>query len=182
MGGAIVSEPRESFSRGFLRSNSHFKQWQGISSPSRVIFTCFSAFQQPFQATSRIFFTLESHFHVFFYVAIFFTLESHFHLFFYVPRATSSNGKEFLHLRESSSRAFRRSNSHFKQLQGFASPSRIIFTCFSTFQQPFQATSRIFFTVESHLYVFFYVPTAISSNFKDFLQPPSMHHMPPSPP
>ena len=134
VGGAIVSEPRESFSRVFLRSNSHFKQRQGISSPSRVIFTCFSMFQQPFQATSRIFFTLESHFHVFFYVAIFFALESHFHVFSYAPRATSSNGKEFLHLRESSSRAFRRSNSHFKQLQGFAS---------ATFNAPYAPKSPL---------------------------------------
>ena len=158
VGGAIVSEPRESFSRVFLRSNSHFKQRQGISSPSRVIFTCFSTFQQPFQATSRIFFTLENHFHVFFYVAIFFTFESHLHVLFDVPSAISSNCKDLLHPQESFSRAFLRSNSHFKPLQGF------------------------FFTVESQLYVFFYVPTAISSNFKDFLQPPSMHHMSPSPP
>ena len=55
VGGAIVSEPRESFSRAFRRSISHFKQLQGFASPSRIIFTCFSTFQQPFQATSRIF-------------------------------------------------------------------------------------------------------------------------------
>ena len=33
--------------------------------------------------------------------------------------------------------------------------SRVIFTCFSTFQQPFQATARNFFTFESHLHVCF---------------------------
>ena len=108
-------------------------------------------------------------------------------MFFYVPTAISSNGREFLHLRESSSRVFLRSNSHFKPLQGFSSPSRVIFTCFSTlrfsspsrviftcfstFQEPLQATARNFFTFESHLHVLFDVPTAISSNCKDLLHP-----------
>ena len=108
-------------------------------------------------------------------------------MFFYVPTAILSNGKEFLHLRESSSRVFLRSNSHFKPLQGFSSPSRVIFTCFSTlqfsspsrviftcfstFHQPFQATARICFTLKNHFHVFFYVPTAISSHCKDFSSP-----------
>ena len=118
VGGAIVSEPRESFSRVFLRSNSHVKQRQGISSPSRVIFTCFSTFQQPFQATSRIFFTLESHFHV----------------FFYVPTAISSHFKDFLHRRESSLSVFLRPNSHFKQLPGFSS---------ATFNAPYAPKSPL---------------------------------------
>ena len=47
---------------------------------------------------------------------------------------SSSNGKEFLHLRESSSRAFRRSNSHFKQLQGFSS---------ATFNAPYAPKSPL---------------------------------------
>ena len=136
---------------------------------SRVIFTCFSTFQQPFQATARNFFTFESHLHV----------------FFYVPTAISSHFKDFLHPRESFSRVFLRCNflqaresfsgvflrskSHFKQRQGISSPSRVIFTCFSTFQQPFQATAKICFTLKNHFHVLFYVPTAISSHFKDFL-------------
>ena len=123
----------------------------------RVIFACFSTFQQPFQATSRIFFTLESHFHVFFYVAIFFTL--------------------------------------FKQRQGISSPSRVIFTCFSTFQQPFQATSRIFF---SHLQCTIcpqvppkgssvppkcpLVPRFYPKRLSNIWNRETMHHMPPSPP
>ena len=140
-------------------------------------------------------------------------------MLFYVPTAISSNGKEFLHLRESSSRAFRRSNSHFKQLQGFASPSRIIsrvflssnshfkplqgfsspsrviFMCFSTSQQPFQATSRIFF---SHLQCTIcpqvppkgspvppkcpLVPRFYPKRLSNIWNRETMHHMPPSPP
>ena len=179
VGGAIVSEPRESFSRGFLRSNSHFKQRQGISSPSRVIFTCFSTFQEPLQATTRNFFTFESHLHV----------------LFDVPTAISSNCKDLLHPQESFSRVFLRSNSHFKPLQGFSSPSRVIFMCFSTSQQPFQATSRIFF---SHLQCTIcpqvppkgspvppkcpLVPKFYPKRLSNILNRETMHHMPPSPP
>ena len=220
MGGAIVSEPRESFSRVFLRSNSHFKQRQGISSPSRVIFTCFSTFQQPFQATSRgfsspsrvnftcfstlqfsspsrVIFTCFSTFQEPLQATArnFITFESHLHVLFDVPTAISSNGKEFLHLRESSSRVFLRSNSHFNPLQGFSSPSRVIFMCFSTSQQPFQSTSRIFF---SHLQCTIcpqvppkgspvppkcpLVPRFYPKRLSNILNRETMHHMPPSPP
>ena len=87
---------------------------------------------------------------IFYYIkyCVIFTFESHLHVLFDVPTAISSNCKDLLHPQESFSRVFLRSNSHFKPLQGFSSPSRVIFMCFSTSQQPFQATSRIFF---SHL-------------------------------
>ena len=135
----------------------------------KFIFTCFSTFQQPFQATARNFFTFESHLHVFFYVPT--AISSHFKDFLH-PRESFSCvflRCNFLHPRESFSRVFLRSKSHFKQRQGISSPSRVIFTCFSTFQQPFQATARICFALKNHFHVFFYVPTAISSHFKDFL-------------
>ena len=71
-------------------------------------------------------------------------------MFFYVPTAISSNGKEFLHLRESSSRVFLRSNSHFKPLQGFSSPSRVIFSTLQLFLHPRESFSRVFLRSKSH--------------------------------
>ena len=132
-------------------------------------------------------------------------------MFFYVPTAISSHFKDFLHPRESFSRVFLRCNflhpresfsrvflrskSHFKQRQGISSPSRVIFTCFSTFQQPFQATARICF---SHLQCTIcpqvppkgspvppkcpLVPRFYPKRLSNILNRETMHHMPPSPP